>query len=73
MKTKNWLEIKNLSNNEISAKIVEIQDKLFKIKFQNAVSPVKNPLEIRELRKDVARLKTILNEKEKLNKNGKEK
>ncbi|MDR1952641.1 MAG: 50S ribosomal protein L29 [Elusimicrobiota bacterium] len=73
MKTKNWLEIKNLSNNELSAKIVEIQDKLFKIKFQNAVSPVKNPLEIRELRKDVARLKTILNEKEKLNKNGKEK
>ncbi|MDR2772420.1 MAG: 50S ribosomal protein L29 [Elusimicrobiota bacterium] len=75
MKTKLWLEMKNLSLAELSSKIIEIQNKLFKIRFQNAVSPVKNPLEIRELRKDVARLKTLLNENEKKNtdKNRKEK
>jgi large subunit ribosomal protein L29 len=67
--------MKNLSLAELSSKIIEIQNKLFKIRFQNAVSPVKNPLEIRELRKDVARLKTLLNENEKKNtdKNRKEK
>lgn len=75
MKTKLWLEMKNLSLAELSSKIIEIQNKLFKIRFQNAVSPIKNPLEIRELRKDVARLKTLLNENEKKNtdKNRKEK
>jgi large subunit ribosomal protein L29 len=66
MKTKNWAEITNLSEIEINAKLVIMQDKLFKIKFHNATSPIKNPLEIRELRKDVARLKTLLIQKKQI-------
>jgi large subunit ribosomal protein L29 len=75
MKTKDWMEIKNLSEAEIIAKLADMQDKLFKLKFRNATSAIKNPLEIRGLRKDVARLKTLLTQKNqsKHNENRKEK
>jgi large subunit ribosomal protein L29 len=63
MKTKNWITTKSLSEPELNAKLTEMEDKLFTMKFHNATSPIKNPLAIRELRKDVARLKTLLREK----------
>ncbi|MDR2709027.1 MAG: 50S ribosomal protein L29 [Elusimicrobiota bacterium] len=63
MKTKKWIEIKNLSEAEINAQLTNMQDKLFTMKFHNSTSPIKNPLAIRELRRDAARLKTLLREK----------
>ncbi|MDR3256474.1 MAG: 50S ribosomal protein L29 [Endomicrobium sp.] len=64
MKSKNWNEIKNMSNVELNAKLGELQDRIFKLKFRHTTAPVKNPLEIREIRRDIARIKTLLTTQE---------
>jgi large subunit ribosomal protein L29 len=59
MKSKLWNEMKNMTDVELNAKLVQLQDKLFKVKFRNLTAPVKNPLEIREIRRNIARIKTL--------------
>ncbi|GHT69438.1 hypothetical protein AGMMS49950_02160 [Endomicrobiia bacterium] len=63
MKSKNWSEMKNMTDVELNTKLSELQDKFFKLKFCNSVTPLKNPLEIREMRKDIARIKTLITQK----------
>ena len=53
MKQKNWQEIKSMSSVELNAKLVELEDKYYKLKFRNSTAPVKNPLEIREMRRTI--------------------
>jgi large subunit ribosomal protein L29 len=65
MKSKNWNEIKNMTETEISLKLSQLQDKLFRLKFRHQTAPVKNPLEIRGMRRDIARIKTLVNQKRK--------
>lgn len=65
MKQKNWQEIKSMSDKELTAKLNELEEKYYKLKFRNSTAPVKNPLEIRELRKTIARIKTLLAEQKK--------
>jgi large subunit ribosomal protein L29 len=65
MKQKNWQDIKNMSEAELKAKLGELEDKYFSLKFRNAAAPVKNPLEIREIRRTIARIKTLLAEQKK--------
>jgi large subunit ribosomal protein L29 len=60
MKSKNWNEIKNMSKVELNAKLSELQDKIFRLRFRHSTAPIKNPLEIREMRKDIARIKTLI-------------
>lgn len=52
------LELHTLSDQDITSRIAEDQLRLKKLKFSHAVTPVENPLTIRELRKEIARLKT---------------
>ncbi|MDR3244716.1 MAG: 50S ribosomal protein L29, partial [Elusimicrobiota bacterium] len=59
MKTKNWLENKELSSEELKVKLNSMQDEFFKLKFKHSASSVKNPLSIRSLRRDIARIKTL--------------
>ncbi|GHT68195.1 hypothetical protein AGMMS50222_00900 [Endomicrobiia bacterium] len=63
MKSKNWSEMKNMTDVELNTKLSELQDKFFKLKFRNSVTPLKNPLVIREMRKDIARIKTLITQK----------
>jgi large subunit ribosomal protein L29 len=63
MKSKLWNDIKNMVDVELSAKLSELQDKLFKLKFRHSMSPVKNPLEIRKIRRNIARIKTLIAQK----------
>lgn len=56
-------EIRDLSVEEIEQRIREEEDMLNQMKFQHAIAQMENPLLIREKRRLVARLKTILNEK----------
>ena len=63
MKSKNWQEMRNMSDSELAVKLNDIQDKLFKLKFRHSAAPVKNPLEIRSLRRDIARIKTLIAQK----------
>ena len=57
-------EIRKLSTEEINKKIVESKEELFNLRMKQATGSLENPGRIRELRKTVARLKTILNERE---------
>lgn len=56
-------ELKKLSLIELEAKLHDTREKLFRAKFHHRSTPLKNPLEIRNLRKDIARILTILNQK----------
>ena len=57
-------EIRNLSNDEIIAKIDEAKEELFNLRFSQATGNLEKPSRINELRKQVARMKTILRERE---------
>ena len=49
---------------ELQKELHQALDKRAKMEFQHNVSPLKNPLELRHLRRDIARLKTYLHQKE---------
>ena len=57
-------EIRELSNEEINAKLKESKEELFNLRFQQATGNLENPSRIRDLRHTVARLKTVLRERE---------
>ena len=57
-------EIRKLSNEEITKKIEESKEELFNLRFSQATGNLEKPSRIRELRKLVARMKTILRERE---------
>ncbi len=52
-------EIRNLSAAELDAKLAELKDELFKLRFQQAVNQLDNPTRIKAVKKDIARIKTI--------------
>ena len=57
-------EIRNLTTTEIEAKINELKDELFNLRFQLATGQLENTGLIREVRKGIARMKTIISERE---------
>lgn len=57
-------EIRNLTNEEILAKIEEYKEELFNLRLSQATGNLEKPSRIRELRKLVARMKTVLRERE---------
>jgi len=57
-------EIRELTTEQIVAKIKESKEELFNLRFQQATGNLEKPSRIRELRHDVARLKTVLRERE---------
>ena len=52
--------LKDLNETDLKARIQEDELRLKKLEFAHAISPLENPMSIRALRKDVARLKTTL-------------
>ena len=58
-------EIRELSDEELDEKIGQSQEELFRLRFRSATQQLENPSLIRKLRRDVARMKTILTEREK--------
>ena len=57
-------EIRKLTTEEINKKIVDSKEELLKLRMKQATGTLENSARIHELRKDVARLKTILRERE---------
>lgn len=57
-------DIRDLSTEEINKKIAEYKEELFNLKFNQATGNLEKPSRIKELRKLVARMKTILRERE---------
>ncbi len=56
--------VKELNVSDLKAKISEDQLRLKKLEFAHAISPLENPMNIRGLRRDIARLQTELKKKE---------
>ncbi len=64
MKHKEKMEnFKKLTTEEINKKIADAKEELLKLRMKQATGTLENPARIHELRKDVARLKTILNDR----------
>lgn len=55
--------LKDLNETDLKARIQEDEQRLKKLEFAHAISPLENPMSIRSLRKDIARLKTALAQK----------
>ena len=56
-------EIRKMTADEINSKIAEIKNELFELRMKQATGSLDKPHKINTLRKDVARLKTVLTEK----------
>ncbi len=57
-------EIRELTDEEIRDKVSEVREELFRLRFRSATQQLENPMLIRALRRDVARMNTILRERE---------
>ncbi len=55
-------DIRKLSKKQIEKKIAELKEELFNLKFQAALGNIEKPARMHEVKKDIARLKTILTE-----------
>ena len=57
-------DIRELSVEEIQSRIAELEEERFRLNFRSATEPLEDPLRLRGIRKDIARLKTILRERQ---------
>ncbi len=56
-------ELRELSDDELRTKEKELADQLFKLRFQHTLGQLDNPAKLRNIRREVARIKTLLEEK----------
>ncbi len=57
-------EIRELTNEELEQKLVDLKSEFFNLRFQLATGQLNNPSSIRNVKKDIARVKTVLRENE---------
>ncbi|SNX54378.1 50S ribosomal protein L29 [Thermoanaerobacterium sp. RBIITD] len=57
-------EIRDLTNEELMQKLSDLKGELFNLRFQLATGQLDNPMRVRDVRKSIARIKTILRERE---------
>jgi large subunit ribosomal protein L29 len=58
--------MRGMSAEEITQRVGELREELFNLRFRNTMRQLDNPLKIRETRREMARLLTVLGEKEKV-------
>ena len=56
-------ELKKMSADELNAKLTELKEELFTLRFQHAINQLDNPQKIVEVKKNIARVMTVLSEK----------
>jgi large subunit ribosomal protein L29 len=56
-------KVREMSENELRTKERELQEQLFRLRFQKSLGQLDNGLKIRETRRDIARVKTVLRQK----------
>ena len=64
MKAKEIKEIRGLSVEKLEAKLQELKKDLFMLRMQHATNQLDNPMQIAAVKKNIARIKTIIREKE---------
>ena len=52
-------EIRKMSASELDTKLHDLKDELFKLRFQQAINQLDNPMRINAVKKDIARIKTV--------------
>ncbi len=57
-------ELREMSTEELTEKLANCKQELFQLRFQNAINQLENPQKIGEVKKTVARIKTIIHERE---------
>ena len=55
-------EIREMSIDDIQTRVKELEEEQFRLKFRSATEPLEDPLRLRVVRRDIARLKTVLRE-----------
>ncbi|MBQ1893282.1 MAG: 50S ribosomal protein L29 [Clostridia bacterium] len=61
MKTKEFQKLRELSVEELQAREKELKEELFNLRFQQATGQLANPMRLKECKRDIARVKTVLN------------
>ena len=56
-------ELRDMTGDELNAKLKELKNELFNLRFQHAINQLDNPHKIVDIKKDIARVMTILQEK----------
>jgi LSU ribosomal protein L29P len=64
MKASDLKELREKTRDELNEELNQLKAELFKLRFQHATSQLENPMKIRQIKKDIARVKTIIREKE---------
>lgn len=57
-------EIRQLTDADLRAKVAELEEERFRLKFRSATETLEQPLRLRTIRRDIARLLTVLRERE---------
>ena len=55
-------DIRQLSESELETKVIDIGEDLFKLNFQHGIRQLENTAKLKELRKDIARVKTVISQ-----------
>ncbi|MCD8085098.1 MAG: 50S ribosomal protein L29 [Clostridiales bacterium] len=58
------VDVRGMTPAELETKLVELKKELFELRFQNATNQLNNPGRIADVKKDIARVKTIIREKQ---------
>lgn len=57
-------DIKNMTTQELSSKLNELKNELFNLRFSHATGNLANPMQLHNVKKDIARIKTVLRVRE---------
>ena len=57
-------ELKDMSVADLQTKLAELTEERFRLRFRSATEAIENPMRFRALRRDIARIQTVLREKE---------
>jgi len=57
-------EIRELTQSELQEELNELKSELFKLRFQHATNQLENPMKLKDVKKSIARIKTIMRERE---------
>jgi large subunit ribosomal protein L29 len=57
-------KVREMGNDELQAKEKELQEQLFRLRVQKSLGQLDNPVKVREVRRDIARVKTVIKQKQ---------
>ncbi len=57
-------QLRDLSENELNTKLKDLKEELFQLRFQLAINQLDNPMRVSAVKKDIARVKTIIRQRE---------